>query len=121
MNRIPRLEEDGSRHLSFLILDQFSMLCLAAAMDYMHTVGIDNIAAAEQALLDYGTEQLSDIEGMRFIGTAKKKASVISFLLGDVHPYDAGTILDKLGIAVRTGHHCTEPLMNRLSKMVPAS
>ena len=86
---------------------------LKNALDHLLAIGIDNIAAAEHALLEYGTEQLSAINGMRFIGTAAKKASVISFLVGNIHPYDTGTILDKLGIAVRTGHHCTEPLMNR--------
>lgn len=105
-NELPHKFEAGTPNIA-------GAIGLAAAMDYMNHIGIDNIAAAEHALLEYGTEQLRTINGMRFIGTAAKKASVISFLLGDIHPYDAGTILDKLGIAVRTGHHCTEPLMNR--------
>ena len=84
---------------------------LSAALDYVNYIGLDNIADYEKQLLDYATIELESIEGMRIIGTAKEKASVISFLLGNVHPYDTGTILDQLGIAIRTGVHCTEPLM----------
>ncbi len=78
----------------------------------MNEVGIENIGNWEKALVDYATEELLKIDGLRIIGTAEKKASVISFLVGDIHPFDMGTILDQLGIAVRTGHHCTMPLMN---------
>ena len=85
---------------------------LGAGIEYMNAVGIDAIAAHEHSLLEYGNKVLGEIPEMRFIGTAKNKASVISFLLGDIHPYDTGTILDQLGIAVRTGHHCTQPLMH---------
>ena len=85
---------------------------LGSALDYVCSIGLDNIAAYENELLEYGHQRLSEFEGMRFIGTAKNKASVISFLLGDIHPYDAGAILDKLGIAVRTGHHCAQPVMD---------
>ncbi|HMB92886.1 MAG TPA: aminotransferase class V-fold PLP-dependent enzyme, partial [Rhodothermales bacterium] len=67
----------------------------------------------EHKLLDYATTRLSEIDGLRLIGTAAEKASVCSFLVDDIHPYDTGTILDRLGIAVRTGHHCTQPLMDR--------
>ena len=87
-------------------------IALGAAIEYIQKIGYENIAAYEQELLDYGTQKLSEIEGIRFVGTAKKKASLISFLIGDIHPYDAGTILDRLGIAVRTGHHCTQPIMS---------
>lgn len=87
---------------------------IGKAAEYMMALGIDDIAAYEHELLEYAVEKLSRIPNMRFIGTAKNKASVISFLIDGAHPYDVGTILDKLGIAVRTGHHCTEPLMNRL-------
>lgn len=87
---------------------------LAAALNYFEDLGIENIAKQEQELLEYATEKMSNIEGMRFIGTAKEKASVISFLVGNTHPYDIGTLLDQLGIAVRTGVHCTEPLMKFL-------
>jgi cysteine desulfurase/selenocysteine lyase len=84
---------------------------LAAAIDYVNEIGLENIAAYECELLDYATAKLSAIEGLRIIGTAKEKASVISFIIEDIHPLDIGTILDKQGIAVRTGHHCTQPLM----------
>jgi cysteine desulfurase / selenocysteine lyase len=85
---------------------------LAAALNYVSDTGIDNIAKYERDLLDYGTKRMNEIEGMRIIGTADEKASVISFLVGKTHPYDVGTLLDQLGIAVRTGVHCTEPLMS---------
>jgi cysteine desulfurase / selenocysteine lyase len=86
---------------------------LGAAIDYVEGLGYEAIGQWEAELLAYGTERLSEIEGMRFIGQAPEKASVISFLVGDIHPYDAGTILDRLGIAIRTGHHCTQPLMHQ--------
>lgn len=89
------------------------VLGFASAIDFLEGVGQNRIAAYEQDLLAYATERLSEIEGVRLIGTATDKASVLSFLIGDIHPYDAGTILDRLGIAVRTGHHCTQPLMRR--------
>ena len=84
---------------------------LAAALDYINKIGLDNIQAYEHELLEYATEKLNKIAGLRIIGTAKDKASVISFVIEGLHPLDIGTILDKLGIAVRTGHHCTQPLM----------
>jgi len=84
---------------------------LAAAIDYVNKIGLENIGAYECELLEYATTKLSAIEGLRIIGTAKEKASVISFVIEEVHPLDVGTILDKQGIAVRTGHHCTQPLM----------
>jgi cysteine desulfurase/selenocysteine lyase len=88
---------------------------LGAAIDYIEEVGYEGITAHESELLRYGTEKLSAIEGLKIFGNTENKASVISFLLGDSHPYDVGTILDKMGIAVRTGHHCTQPLMQRLN------
>ena len=84
---------------------------LAAAIDYLNEIGLENIGAYECELLEYATAKLSAIEGLRIIGTAKEKASVISFVIEEIHPLDIGTILDKQGIAVRTGHHCTQPLM----------
>jgi cysteine desulfurase/selenocysteine lyase len=84
---------------------------LAAAIDYVNEIGLENIGAYEHELLEYATLKLLAIEGLRIIGTAKEKASVISFVIEEVHPLDVGTILDKQGIAVRTGHHCTQPLM----------
>lgn len=85
---------------------------LATALNYVASIGLDNISQYEQELLDYATEKLQALPGIRIIGTAKQKSSVISFLIGDIHPYDVGTLLDKMGIAVRTGHHCAEPLMH---------
>lgn len=84
---------------------------LAAAINYINTIGLDNIASYEHELLVYATDALQKIEGLKIIGTAKNKASVISFVIDGLHPFDVGTILDQLGIAVRTGHHCTQPLM----------
>lgn len=87
---------------------------LAHALAYVTALGMDNIYAHEQALTDYAMEQMATIEGIRFIGTPKHKDAVISFLVGDIHHLDLGTLLDRLGIAVRTGHHCAEPLMRRM-------
>ena len=87
---------------------------LATALDYVTSIGLDNIARHEDELLKYATERMLQIPGMRIIGTAKEKSSVISFLVDDIHPYDMGTLLDKMGIAIRTGHHCAEPLMREL-------
>ena len=89
------------------------VLGLGAAIDWMLAQGLDSIAAHEDDLLRYATEQLQQVQGIRFFGTAPRKAGVISFLVGHSHPYDVGTLLDKLGIAVRTGHHCTQPIMDR--------
>lgn len=88
-------------------------LGLAAAIDYMNNIGIVNIEAYEHELLSYATEKIKQIEGVRIIGEAINKASVLSFLVEGTHPSDIGMIIDKLGVAIRTGHHCTEPLMNR--------
>lgn len=88
-------------------------ICLNEAIDYINSIGLDNIEAHEHELLQYATEKLSQIPGMRFIGTAEQKCSVISFVIDGTHPYDVGVILDKLGIAVRTGHHCAQPVMDR--------
>lgn len=87
---------------------------LARALDYVTALGMDNIAAHEHALTAYATERLMQIPGMRIFGEAPDKGSVISFLVGDIHHFDLGTLLDRLGIAVRTGHHCAQPLMQRL-------
>lgn len=87
-------------------------IAFGAALDYMNGIGFDNIHAYEQDLLHYATAQLLEIEGLKIYGTSKNKTSVISFNLKGIHPYDVGTILDKLGIAVRTGHHCAQPIMD---------
>lgn len=88
---------------------------LARALDYVSALGMDNIRAHEQELTRYAMESLQTIEGLRIIGQAAEHDAVVSFLLGDVHPLDVGTLLDRLGIAVRTGHHCAEPLMRRFN------
>jgi len=88
-------------------------ICLTAAIDYIEEIGLDAIKAYEDELLAYATDELAKVEGVRFIGTASHKSSVISFIVDGIHPYDIGVILDKLGIAVRTGHHCAQPVMDR--------
>jgi len=87
-------------------------IAFGAAIDYLNTIGFDNIANYENELLDYATKKLQSIEGLEIYGTSKHKTSVISFNIGNIHPYDIGTIVDKLGIAVRTGHHCAQPIMD---------
>jgi cysteine desulfurase/selenocysteine lyase len=88
-------------------------LGMAAAIDYLNRIGLKNISLYEQELLNYATEKLSNIAGLRIIGAAKEKAAVLSFVVEGTHPMDIGTLLDQQGIAVRTGHHCTQPLMER--------
>ena len=87
---------------------------LATALDYLSALGMDNIERHEQDLTRYATQQLETIDGMRIFGHSTDKDAVISFLVGDIHHLDLGTLLDRLGIAVRTGHHCAQPLMARL-------
>ena len=87
-------------------------IVLGTAIDYMNSIGFDNIAVYEKELLDYGTKRLQEIDGLTIYGTSENKASVISFNIEGIHPYDIGTIIDKLGIAVRTGHHCAQPIMS---------
>ena len=92
---------------------------LGAAVDYVNDLGLDNIAAYEHELLGYATEALSSIPQLRLIGTAREKAAVLSFVFGDIHPHDMGTILNQEGIAVRTGHHCAQPVMDHFD--IPAT
>ena len=92
---------------------------LGTAIGYLTQVGLDRIAAHEHELLEYGTDALSRIPGVRLLGTAKQKAGILSFVVDGVHPHDIGTILDREGVAIRTGHHCCQPLMHRLA--VPAT
>lgn len=94
--------------------DYIGTVGLAKALDYVTAIGMDKIAAHEHELTTYAIDRLSRIPDMRIIGRAKERGAVVSFLLGDVHPFDLGTLLDRLGIAVRTGHHCAQPLMQRL-------
>jgi cysteine desulfurase / selenocysteine lyase len=96
-----------------------SQIGLGAAIDYLSSIGREQAAAYEAELLRYATERVSAIEGVRIIGTAKNKASVLSFVIDDIHPHDIGTILDQEGIAVRAGHHCAQPVMQRFN--VPAT
>src|SRR6056300_888836 len=103
---IPHKFEAGTPHIEGII-------GFGAALNYINSVGIEAIAAHEAALLDYATKTLSTIDGFRIIGTATKKASVISFLVDGTHPYDLGVLLDQQGIAVRTGQHCTQPIMDQ--------
>jgi cysteine desulfurase/selenocysteine lyase len=86
-------------------------IAFGAAIDYMNAIGFEEIAAYEHELLDYATKKLLEIEGLKIFGTSKDKTSVVSFNLDSIHPYDVGTLLDKMGIAVRTGHHCAQPIM----------
>ncbi|MGB5264597.1 MAG: cysteine desulfurase [Lutimonas sp.] len=87
-------------------------IAFGAAIDYLNSIGLENIAAYENELLEYGTKKLKEIEGLKIYGPEKHKASVISFNIENIHPYDIGSIVDKLGIAVRTGHHCAQPIMD---------
>jgi cysteine desulfurase/selenocysteine lyase len=111
-NTIPYKFEAGTPNIA-------GTLGLGAAIDYVNRLGFENFAPYEHELLVHATAALSRIEGVRIIGTAKAKAAVISFVLDGIHPHDVGTILDREGIAVRTGHHCAQPLMDRFS--VPAT
>jgi cysteine desulfurase/selenocysteine lyase len=92
---------------------------MGVAIDYLNEVGLDRIAAYERNLLDYATETIGAIKGVKIIGTAREKASVLSFIVDNVHPHDIGTILDQDGIAIRAGHHCAQPVMKRYG--VPAT
>ncbi len=111
-NVIPHKFEAGTPNIA-------GAIGLGATVDYLIGVGMENIAVYEQELLEYGTEKLASIPGLRLIGTAKKKASILSFVMDGIHPHDIGTILDREGIAVRTGHHCAQPVMQRFG--VPAT
>jgi cysteine desulfurase / selenocysteine lyase len=104
-NELPFKFEAGTPNIE-------AAICLSAAVDYINKIGLEKIQLYEHELLDYANEKLSEINGLKFVGTADNKASVVSFVVDKMHPYDVGTILDKLGIAVRTGHHCTQPLMD---------
>ena len=94
--------------------DYVGSTAMAKALDYVSAIGMDNIAAHEHELIMYAMQRMKEIPGMRIFGEAEHKGGVISFLVGDIHHFDMGTLLDRLGIAVRTGHHCAEPLMHRL-------
>jgi cysteine desulfurase/selenocysteine lyase len=111
-NDLPHRFEAGTPNIA-------GVIGLSKALDYVAGIGYDKIAAYEHELLNYATAALSTIKPLRIIGTAKEKAAVISFVIEGIHPHDVGTILDRDGIAVRTGHHCTQPVMARFN--VPAT
>ena len=104
-NDLPYKFEAGTPNIA-------GVIGLGAAVEYLQSVGLSQIAAYEQQLLDYMTGALQQIDGIRLIGTAEHKASVQSFLVDDIHPHDLGTILDHQGVAIRTGHHCAMPVMS---------
>jgi cysteine desulfurase/selenocysteine lyase len=111
-NDLPYKFEAGTPHIG-------GVIGLGAAIDYLNDIDLEAVATYEHDLLTYATESLNAISGVRIIGTARERAGAISFVLKDIHPHDIGTILDQLGIALRTGHHCTQPLMQRFG--VPAT
>jgi cysteine desulfurase/selenocysteine lyase len=111
-NDLPYKFEAGTPHIA-------GAVGLGAAVDYVNTVGLDAIQAYEHELLVYGTERLSEVPGLRLIGTAREKAAVLSFIMNGVHPHDLATILDYEGIAIRAGHHCAQPVMDRFG--IPAT
>lgn len=111
-NTIPHKFEAGTPPIA-------AAITLGAAVDYLSGIGMDRIAAHESGLLDYATEQLNRMPGVRLIGTAEKKAAVLSFLVEGVHPHDVGTLLNEDGVAIRTGHHCAQPVMQRFR--IPAT
>ncbi len=111
-NTIPYKFEAGTPHIA-------GVIGLGAAIEYLNQIGLETIDGYEHELLEHTTQSLSQIAGVRLIGTAKEKASVVSFILEGIHPHDIGTILDQRGIAIRTGHHCAQPLMERFG--VPAT
>ncbi len=111
-NRIPYKFEAGTPHIA-------GVIGLGAAIDYLREIGLDKIEVYEHELLEYGTRRLLEIPGLRLIGTARNKSAILSFVLGEAHAHDIGTILDRAGIAIRAGHHCAMPLMQRFG--VPAT
>jgi len=111
-NKLPHKFEAGTPHVA-------GAIGLAAAIEYVSRLGMENIATYEHDLLTYATDVVSQIPGIRLIGTAREKAGVLSFVLDPIHPHDIGTILDQEGIAIRTGHHCAQPVMQRFG--VPAT
>jgi cysteine desulfurase/selenocysteine lyase len=111
-NAIPYKFEAGTPNIA-------GTIGMGAAVDYLTALGMDRIAAHEHDLLAYGTEALASVPGLRLVGTAREKAGVISFVIEGVHPHDIGTVLDYEGIAIRTGHHCAQPVMDRFG--VPAT
>jgi len=111
-NTLPHKFEAGTPHIA-------GAIGLGAAIDYLKDIGLDAVAAHERELLAYATEVVAAVSGVRLVGTAAEKAGVLSFVLENVHPHDIGQILDEQGVAIRTGHHCCQPVMERFG--VPAT
>ena len=111
-NALPYKFEAGTPNIG-------GVIGLGAALDYVTSVGLENVQPYEAALLNYATERLDSIKGIRIIGTAAERAGVLSFIMDCAHPHDIGTILDSEGIAIRTGHHCAQPVMQRFG--IPAT
>ena len=111
-NTLPHKFEAGTPHIA-------GAIGLGAAIDYLSDTGLDAVTAHEQQLLSYATAAVSAVPGVRVVGTARDRAGVLSFVLEDVHPHDIGQILDQEGVAIRTGHHCCQPVMDRFH--VPAT
>ncbi|NQW03361.1 MAG: cysteine desulfurase [Acidobacteria bacterium] len=111
-NELPYKFEAGTPNIA-------DAIALGAALDFVQSIGFDAIGAHESAVLAYATAQLSAVPGLKIIGTAKHKASVVSFVIDDIHPHDIGTIVDREGVAIRTGHHCAQPVMDRYG--IPAT
>jgi cysteine desulfurase / selenocysteine lyase len=111
-NELPHKFEAGTPNIA-------GVIGLGAAIDYVSEIGLDAIASYEHELLEYATEAALTIDGLRLIGTARNKTSILSFVMDKVHPHDLGTILDHDGIAIRTGHHCAMPVMDRFE--IPAT
>jgi len=109
---LPYKFEAGTPHIE-------GAIGLHAALDYIESVGFDAIGAHERDLLEYATRQIEAVDGVRLIGTAREKASVVSFVMDAAHPHDIGTIVDREGVAIRTGHHCAQPVMERFQ--IPAT
>ena len=111
-NELPYKFEAGTPHIA-------GGIGLGAAVDWLEDVGLDRVAAHEHELLEHGTRVLSEIPGLKIVGTSPGKAAVLSFVLEGVHPHDVGTIVDAEGVAIRTGHHCAQPVMERFG--IPAT
>jgi cysteine desulfurase/selenocysteine lyase len=111
-NELPYKFEAGTPHIE-------GAIGLGAAIDYLQSIGLEAASAHERGLLAYGTRILESIPGVRLIGTARRKASILSFVMENIHPHDIGTIVDREGVAIRTGHHCAQPVMQRFG--IPAT
>ena len=111
-NKIPYKFEAGTPNIA-------GVIGLGSAIDYLSSIRLDAASAHENELLEYATNAISEISGIRLLGTAREKSAIVSFVLNGVHPHDVGTILDQEGIAIRTGHHCAQPVMDRFG--VPAT